>query len=312
MYESLPIILFVALKPALAIPAGDELQFTPPPYITNSLGMRMVFVPGGEFHMGSAPPRSGESVDEIPLHKVRLTRGFYMGQTEVTRRHFAAFVSDAVWETQAEREGWSYAWRRGSFQMVRGVSLRNPGFAQTDDHPVVCVSWYDAVEFCRWLGHREGKRYRLPTESEWEYACRAGTDTAYHWGDRPEDGVGWCNVADQSARAEFSRVPSPSLLFPWSDGYTFTAPVGQFRPNAFGLHDMHGNVLEFCSDWYGQNYYQDSPATDPTGPKSGEFRVLRGGDWSSYPKGCRAAKRYRDKPSIRCSNLGFRVVLDLD
>jgi formylglycine-generating enzyme required for sulfatase activity len=134
----------------------------------------------------------------------------------------------------------------------------------------------------------------------------------YQWGDQPEDGVGWCNVADLAAQKHFSKIASPSVLFPWSDGHAFTAPVGQFRANAFGLYDMHGNVLEFCSDWYGEDYYEVGPKIDAAGPAKGEFRVLRGGDWSSYPKGCRAAKRYRDRPSIRCSNLGFRVVLDRD
>jgi len=304
----------ILLLMATAISPTDAARLQPrqPTLVTNTLGMRLRYVPAGGFRMGSSPDAAMGNQDETPAHPVRVSKGFYLGQTEVTRKQFAAFMADAVWETQAEREGWSYAWQRGAFQMVQGITYRSPGFPQTDNHPVVCVSWHDAVEFCRWLGHREGRRYRLPTEAEWEYACRAGTETVYHWGDRPEDGAGWCNVADQSAKAEFSKVPSPSLLFPWSDGYVFTAPVGQFRPNAFGLYDMHGNVLEFCSDWYGQDYYRSSPATNPSGPKSGEFRVLRGGDWSSYPKVCRAAKRYRDKPGIRCSNLGFRVVLELD
>ena len=298
---------------AVAISAGAaQNEAKPASEIVNSVGMTLRYVPPGDFTMGSTCDAKLANPDEMPQRVVRITKGFYMGQTEVTSRQFALFVDEAIWETQAEREGWSYAWRDGSFQIVRGISFRNPGFPQTDDHPVVCVSWHDATEFCRWLGYREGRRYRLPTEAEWEHACRAGTKTVYHWGDPPADGLGWCNVADQTLKQEFADGASPSVLFPWSDGYLFTAPVGRFRPNAFGLHDMHGNVLEFCRDWYGPDYDQVGPATDPTGPASGEFRVLRGGDWSSYPKGCRSAQRYRDRPSIRCTNLGFRVVLDLE
>ena len=280
--------------------------------VTNSLGMRLVYVPAGEYVMGSSPEAAAKDPDEVPRHRVQISRGFYMGRTEVTRGQFAVFVEDAAWETQAEREGWAYAWKNGSFQIVHGASFRAAGFPQGDDHPVVCVSWTDASEFCRWLAHREGKRYRLPTEAEWEYACRAGSEAMYQWGDRPEDGQGWCNVADLTAREEFAGVASPSMLFPWHDAYTFTAPVGRFRPNAFGLYDMHGNVLEFCSDWYDKDYYATSPTVDPQGPEGGTFRILRGGDWSSYLRGCRTAKRYRDKPGIRCSNLGFRVVLEAE
>lgn len=278
--------------------------------ITNSLGMKLSWIPPGEFTMGSLPDERRKINDENPKRRVYITQGFYMSQTEVTRGQFEVFVADAAWQTQAEREDWSYAWKDGRFRVVAGAHYRRPGFEQTDRHPVVCISWHDASEFCRWLAYREGRRYRLPTEAEWEYACRGGTETVYQWGDRPEDGAGWCNVADLTARDEFAERVSPSVLFSWSDGYLFTAPVGQFRPNAFGLYDMHGNVLEFCSDWYDADYYRTGPATNPTGPTSGEFRVLRGASWSGYPEGVRAAKRYRDKPRIRCSNLGFRVVLD--
>jgi formylglycine-generating enzyme required for sulfatase activity len=274
--------------------------------------MKLVYVPAGEFMMGSQRDSEMIDKDEIPQHRVKITKGLYIGQTEVTLGQFMTFTEDAAWVTEAERERWSYAWSNGVFQIIYGVSFRSVGFPQTDSHPVVCVSWNDAVEFCRWLGNREGKRYRLPTEAEWEYVCRAGSNSVYQWGNRPEKGAGWCNAGDLTAKKEFSKIVAPSILFPWYDGYIFTAPVGQFRANAFGLYDMHGNVMEFCSDWYGEDYYKVSRAINPPGPANGKLRALRGGSWSSYPKGCRSAKRYRDKPSIRCTNLGFRVVLDLD
>ncbi|MCU0918548.1 MAG: formylglycine-generating enzyme family protein [Planctomycetes bacterium] len=278
--------------------------------VTNSLGMEFVYVPPGEFLMGSALTATGTERDEMPQHPVRIDNGFLMGRTEVTKGQFNAFVEDALWETQAEREGWAYGWRDGSFQILYGASFRDPGFDQMEDHPAVCVSWNDAVEFCRWLSHREGKRYRLPTEAEWEYGCRAGSQAAFQWSDRPEEGAGWCNVADLTARENLQGMKSTYLFFPWRDGYTFTAPVGRFRANAFGLHDMHGNVLEFCSDWYANDYYATGRLVDPQGPETGQFRILRGGDWSSGHTACRSAKRYRDRPGIRCSNLGFRIVMD--
>ncbi len=295
-----------------ASPAGAASRSEPVEELVNSVGMKLRYIQPGEFVMGSGMDAEIANTDEMPQHMVCITRGFYMGRTEVTTKQFAVFAGEAVWETQAEREDWSYAWHNGSFQIVRGRSFRDPGFTQTDDHPVVCVSWHDAAEFCRWLGHREARRYRLPTEAEWEYACRAGTKAVYQWGDRPEDGLGWCNVADETARPEFANASSPAAFFPWSDGHIFTAPVGRFRPNPFGLYDMHGNVLEFCQDWYRAGYGTVTSRADPTGPERGEFRVLRGGSWSSYRQGCRSAKRYRDRPSIRCSNLGFRVVLELE
>ena len=280
--------------------------------IINSLGMKLVYIPPGEFMMGIQPNIKSKDNDESPQHNVKITQGFYMGQTEVTLGQFSVFMKDAAWETEAEREKWSYVWRNGSFRIGYGASFRSVGFSQTDVHPVVCVSWNDAVEFCRWLGNREGKCYRLPTEAEWEYACRADTDTIYQWGNRFEDGAGWCNVADLTAKEEFSKIFNPSILFPWYDEYIYTAPVGQFRANAFGLYDMHGNVLEFCSDWYSEDYYKVSRLRNPIGPANGELRVLRGGSWSSNPRGCSSSKRYRDRSTIRCSNLGFRIVLDSD
>jgi formylglycine-generating enzyme required for sulfatase activity len=274
--------------------------------------MELVFVPAGEFRMGSPPDAPAANADETPQHRVRIRRGFHLSRTEVTRGQFAAFAEAAAWQTEAERTGWAYAWKNGSFRIVYGRTFCDVGFPQTDEHPVVCVSWNDAVEFCRWLSQREGKRYRLPTEAEWEYACRAGSDTVYHWGDRPQDGAGWCNVADLTAVEKLPLTDSPSCRFDWREGHVFTAPVGRFGANAFGLHDMHGNVLEFCNDYYAADYYAASPPIDPQGPARGEFRVLRGGSWSSFPRGCRSAKRYRDRPTIRSTNLGFRVVLEAD
>ena len=154
---------------------------------------------------------------------------------------------------------------------------------------MVNVSWNDAVAFCKWLSKKEGKTYRLPTEAEWEYACRAGTTTRYYSGDDPETLAKVGNVADAAAKAKF---PDWKYTIKANDGYVFTAPVGKFKPNAFGLYDMHGNAWQWCADWYGAEYYAASPADDPTGPDSGNGRVLRGGSWNDRPYYSRSAFRY--------------------
>ena len=136
------------------------------------------------------------------------------------------------------------------------------------------------MAFCQWLSRKEGKTYRLPTEAEWEYACRAGTTTRYYSGDDPETLAKVGNVADATAKAKF---PGWQFTIKASDGYVFTSPVGSFRPNAFGLYDMHGNACQWCADWYGEEYYAASPVDDPTGPDSGDVRVLRGGSWVLGP-----------------------------
>ncbi len=169
---------------------------------------------------------------------------------------------------------------------------------------MVNVSWNDAVAFCKWLSKKEGKTYRLPTEAEWEYACRAGTTTRYYSGDDPETLAKVGNVADATAKAKF---PDWKYTIKANDGYVFTAPVGKFKPNAFGLYDMHGNAWQWCADWYGAEYYATSPADDPTGPDSGDDRVLRGGSWFDGPYATRSAGRYWISPDVRNDIAGFRV-----
>ena len=161
----------------------------------------------------------------------------------------------------------------------------------------------DARAFCEWLSKKEGKTYRLPREAEWEYACRAGTTTRYYSGDDPETLAQVANVADAALKA---KIPDVMLTIKASDGYVFTAPVGKFKPNAFGLYDMHTNAWQWCADRYGEDYYGKSPANDPTGPDSGPYRVLRGGSWSNGAEGC-CAQRVRSSPDSRRYNTGFRV-----
>ncbi|MGD0139450.1 MAG: SUMF1/EgtB/PvdO family nonheme iron enzyme [Tepidisphaeraceae bacterium] len=171
---------------------------------------------------------------------------------------------------------------------------------------MVQVSWNDAEAFCAWLSKRSGKTVLLPTEAQWEYACRAGTTTAYPWGDNPDDGKGWANCADRSLRKKLPNLRQE--FFSWDDAFVFTSPVGSFRANAFGLYDMIGNAYQWCEDRYGD--YGRGAATDPTGADAGSFRVLRGGDWASPPSSSRSADRNKDYPVSRFYDMyGFRVAV---
>jgi formylglycine-generating enzyme required for sulfatase activity len=175
---------------------------------------------------------------------------------------------------------------------------------------VANLTWNDANAFLQWLSREESVRYRLPTEAEWEYACRAGADTTFQNALSSEDVTTIGNVADQSLKgAGVDLDKDTGFSFATTDdGYVFTAPVGSFRPNAFGLYDMTGNVCEWCSDWFDDNYYLNSPAVDPTGPESGIFRVFRGGGWQAWSRQFRSANRARFEPDFRAGFLGLRVV----
>jgi len=277
----------------------------PPAPITNTLGMRLAPIPTGEFLMGSSDDEDADD-DEKPRHTVRITRPFYLGTTEVTVGQFRRFVEATRYRTEAERNsrggrGWNEA--RATFEVDPKYTWRDPGFPQTDEHPVTNVSWNDAVAFCEWLSTKEATIYRLPTEAEWEYACRAGTTTRYSNGADPETLARVGNVADGTARAKFPNWTTIAAR----DGYIFTAPVGTFRANAWGLHDMHGNVWEWCRDGYDGRYYQQSPGDDPTGPSQASRRVYRGGSWADDPRYARSPRRVGVNPDYRYYDLGFRV-----
>lgn len=220
-----------------------------------------VEIPQGSFYMGSEG--KGEDYDEAPVHKVNISRPFRMGKTEVTNAQYELF--------RPEHKAW------------RGKD----GLSAADDDAVTNVSYQDAVEFCRWLSEREGKNYRLPTEAEWEYACRAGTYTLYYTG----DGLPAAMCRNQVVARDYQKV---------------SLRVGQTAPNAFGLYDMHGNVEEWCLDWYGS--YAPEEQTDPAGPSQGEFRITRGGSHHTPVQYLRSANRMAMIPEDRHSLTGFRVV----
>jgi formylglycine-generating enzyme required for sulfatase activity/serine/threonine protein kinase len=287
----------------------SEVVGEPPKEISLDLGggvtMKCVLIPAGRFVMGS-PSSEGNRDEYETQHAVTITKPFYMGIHEVAVGQFAAFVNETRYQTEAEIDGWAFAWTGTSLEKVNGASWRNPGFPQGETHPVTEVSWNDAVAFCQWLSRKSGRTVRLPTEAEWEYACRAGTTTAYQWGDNPDSGKGWANGPDQTGKTRFPSSPA----FNWADGYVFTSPAGSFRANAWGLFDMHGNVLEWCVDWYDRGYYGIGANVDPSGLATGAFRVLRGGSWGGNPSDCRSAIRFRVPPVNKFNILGLRCALD--
>lgn len=275
-----------------------------PPAITNSIGMQLAWVPAGEFVMGSTTTKEFIDADER-AHWVRISRPFYLGMHEVTVEQFRQFIEATGYKTDGERgSAQSLGFSGSELQFDLGpYTWRNPGFPQSDNHPVVLVSWNDANEFCRWLSRQEKKTYRLPTEAEWEWACRAGTTTRFSCGNEESTLPEVANIHTVQPKADGSSIC-------WGEGFLFTLPVGTFRPNPFRLYDMHGNVQEWCADWYEREYYAESPKTDPTGPSTGTQRAVRGGSYHVMPWHARAANRSGGTPSYRYHDLGFRVVCD--
>ncbi len=166
------------------------------------------------------------------------------------------------------------------------------------------ISWNDAKAFCNWMSQATGLAARLPQEAEWEFACRGSSTTTFLWGNDPNDGYGWCNAADYA-----SRQLIEGQVFNWNDEYALTAPVGRFRSNSFGLHDVTGNVWEWCENWYDKDSYASNSVRNPTEAGDNESRVLRGGSCLSIPKESRLADRHYDAPDCRKLSVGFRVVV---
>jgi formylglycine-generating enzyme required for sulfatase activity len=226
--------------------------------VTNSIGMRLSLIPSGQFDMGSPPGERGRQDDELQ-HKVVISKPFFMAVTEVTQEQY------------------------------RKVTGQNPSKARGPDLPVEFVSWHDAVEFCRKLGEAEGRIYRLPTEAEWEYACRAGSSDPF------------------AKELGYER-----LAWGFDSPGNGPKPVATKQANAWGLFDMHGNVAEWCADWYGA--YPKDVTVNPQGPEKGDARVVRGGSFLNGASECRAASRqkFHSEPPLttRANFIGFRVVLD--
>ena len=264
--------------------------------------MVLLLVKPGEFAMGKGPEEDGPA-SERPRHRVGLGRPYYLGEKEVTLGQFKAFVEATGYITDAEKRGKASGWDGRKWGKKRGVNWKTPGFSQESDHPVVCVSFNDARAFCLWLG----ESYRLPSEAEWEFACRAGSDTVYYWGTEAEEACIYANGADASAGRIFQGWKTASC----DDGHPWTAPVGNYRPNRWGFYDMAGNAWEWCVDVWHKNF-TGAPADQRAWLDGGIAgrRVLKGGSWYFGISGLSSAGRDSHRDYEATNGGGFRVARD--
>lgn len=313
--------------------------------VTNSAGIKLQLIPAGHFTMGLSSRAGFKAAfnccvefggdEERPEHLVILSKPFYLAETEVTVGQFKQFVAATSYRTTAEQSGKGIMGfqpqpptnapsLKPAFEQRAEFTWKNPGFPQTDQHPVVGVSWRDAVAFCEWLTKKEGVTYRLPTEAEWEYVCRAGTDSWFNWGNEFRDSI---HRRANIANAEYEKAWPDRAIRQWmvrtnhDDGHVFTAPVGSYPANAWGLRDLHGNVWEWCADRYTDTYYKkfaapryDRPtvlAVDPVNTEAwnahGDWRSIRGGSWAVSPVQCRSTARSYFEAADAGAYLGFRV-----
>jgi formylglycine-generating enzyme required for sulfatase activity/S1-C subfamily serine protease len=257
-------------EPVASSKSGGEADPNKTVELRNSIGMKLVFIPPGEFSMGAATKEVSRNTEETPQHTVRMPNGFYLGCFEVNNAEYSKVVGD-----RSESD-----------------SLSTPPL-----EPISGVSWIDATEFCRKLSQlpqesEARRKYRLPTEAEWEYACRSGTTSEFAFGDT-------LSVSNATFRSEDHKPFRPTT-------------VGGHPPNRFGLHDMHGNVWEWCADWFSGTYYMATATESPKGPDSGQLRVVRGGSWRTSAELCRSAFRDGNEPQSRREDYGFRVVCIVD
>jgi formylglycine-generating enzyme required for sulfatase activity len=286
LFVGLYIAAALAVTGATSVGVAQDTAKKNPGELTNSISMRFALIPAGEFQMGS-PRNEPERIAEEARHPVTISRPFYLGVYEVTQEEFQKVMGT---ETRAVFDG------------------KNGGGPQ---HPMDNLQWTDAKAFCQKLSdtpqeRSAGRSYRLPTEAEWEYACRAGTTSPFYFGDSLSSAQ-----ANFNGNYPYQAEPGKYLRR--------TTPVGSYPPNAFGLYDMHGNVAEWCADWYDPDYYQNSPDQDPLGPPVGVlsddfenyYLVARGGSWLDDGRACRAAHRQRAMHRNRYWWIGFRVVCDV-
>jgi formylglycine-generating enzyme required for sulfatase activity/tRNA A-37 threonylcarbamoyl transferase component Bud32 len=275
------------------------------PSVSNSIGMELAWIPAGRFTMGSPPTETGRQRADGPPHEVTISKPFYLAVHETTVGNFRTFVQATRYRTEAEIDGQgALRWNttKKTWELDPKCTWKTPGWSQDDEEPVVCVSRRDVLTFCYWLRRKEGKRYRLPTEAEWEYACRAGTTTPFSVG-----------LALSPQQANFNGADPDGGLTTASDFLGRTVRVGSYAANPWGLGDMHGNAWEWCADNFSPTYYLESPKRDPHGPEGGgSVGALRGGSWQTGSQGCRTAARLGLAAGSRRNDIGFRVLLEAD
>jgi formylglycine-generating enzyme required for sulfatase activity len=305
---SAPVTVSLSSRSSCPLSAAEERALKPKDMFKEcDKCPEMVMVPAGRFTMGSSGDKYG---NEGPQHRVTISRAFAVGKFAVTVDQFSDFVNETGYD--AGTKCWTL--EDGGVEERPGRSFRNPGFSQTGSHPAVCLSWNDAKAYTQWLSKTTGRPYRLLTEAEWEYAARAGTTTRYFFGDNENGFCRYGNGSDQTAKSEVRGRIIVELwsYLPCSDGYAYTAPVGSFLPNAFGLYDMYGNAQQWLEDcWH--NNYTDAPS-DGSAWTIGNFcreHALRGGSWESLPIALRATNRYAHSSDARVDDGGFRVARTL-
>jgi len=315
--------------------------------VTGAAEITFVPVPAGEFVRGFRHDErifkkahlystSQDFKSEKPSHRVLLSNSYEISRTEITVGQFRRFVEATAYRTDPEKGKGALGFFPDAknhverFKTDPAVTWRNPGFPQNENHPVVCVSLRDAEAFCKWLSRKEGRTVRLPTEAEWEYACRAGSEGWYSWGTDPDKASQFANVADGALETAHPETTSYQRAVKLGghegDGVVYTAEVASYRSNSRGLHDLHGNVWEWCCDRYQEDRYErlldgvprqerkEFVVTDPRGPKTtdqheyGDWRVIRGGSWFTAPAYTRCSIRaYAEAGEASCYT-GFRVV----
>ncbi len=266
-------------------------------------GIEFVHVKSGCFDMGDTFGVGYD--DETPVHEV-CVNGFYIAKYEVTVEKFNMFVSDTKYKTDAEKEGFGKTINNAATKLIdkKGANWRNPGFFQNNKHPVVLVSWNDAFAYIEWLNSKTGMDYRLPTEAEWEYAARSGGKRfKYSWG----NGSPYSNIDIGKLN---TKLYPKFQIWDGDDEYIYSAPVGNSRANELGLYDFTGNISEWCSDWYDEDYYVERVKNNPKGPLQGSSKVFRGGSCHCEPRYARASLRLFRDPSYRYYYLGFRLARD--
>lgn len=263
----------------------------------------MVIIPAGDFFMGSSAAETGHSKNENPVHHVYIG-SFALSRTEITRGQYSQFVKETGYNSRDQ----CWTIDGGKYQ-ERSANWGKISYAQNNSHPVVCISWNDATAYTKWLSHKTGKSYRLPTESEWEYAARGKTTTARYWGESPDNACQYANVADKTAQ-ELIKPARTWQVHKCEDGFAYTAPAGSFKANPFGLHDMLGNVWEWVEDSYHDNY-QGAPDDGSAWQGNNKKHAIRGGSWYDAPRFVRAADRDKAATNRRYDTFGFRIARNL-
>jgi len=258
----------------------------------------MIHIEKGSYIMGS---HYGDK-DEKPTHKVTFDYDFEIAKYEVSIEEFKAFIDDTGYKTDAENNNSCNVYVNDAWIPKKDVTWKNPDYPQEANHPVVCVSWEDSKQYLKWLNKQTGKSYRLLSEAEWEYVAKAGTYSKWSFGNNKKDLKFYANIADKLTDYPWKEK--------WNDGHKYTAAVGSYKANQFGVYDMYGNVWEWCEDSYSKNY-ENTPRDGRANNMKHSKKVFRGASWINFPTSTRSANRFFDISTSRYNVIGFRIARTL-